>query len=143
MSFKFFDITFFLRAVSDYCLKAHEREMFMVIWPANFKNYLHLSYICASSLCLTRLIISLIQSLPKPFYKQSSCEGHVSVNEVNFSYPSRTQAHVLKNLSFDVQSGKTVALVGQSGCGKSTTLQLIQRCYDPCDGQIVSVYYLN
>ena len=42
----------------------------------------------------------------------------------------------MKNVSFDVTQGQTVALVGASGCGKSTAVQLIQRFYDPDDGYI-------
>ncbi|CAI9586455.1 unnamed protein product [Staurois parvus] len=44
---------------------------------------------------------------------------------------------VLKGFNLTVKSGQTVALVGQSGCGKSTTVQLLQRLYDPQDGEIL------
>ncbi|TFJ96142.1 peptide methionine sulfoxide reductase MsrB [Platysternon megacephalum] len=43
---------------------------------------------------------------------------------------------ILKGLNLKVQSGKTIALVGSSGCGKSTTIQLLQRFYDPVQGEI-------
>ena len=43
---------------------------------------------------------------------------------------------ILDGLSLDVPLGKTVALVGSSGCGKSTVVQLIQRFYDPQEGQV-------
>lgn len=43
---------------------------------------------------------------------------------------------VLKYLNLNVNSGQTVALVGSSGCGKSTTVQLIQRFYDPLEGMV-------
>ena len=42
----------------------------------------------------------------------------------------------MKGLNLKVQSGQTVALVGSSGCGKSTTVQLIQRLYDPDEGTV-------
>ncbi len=45
---------------------------------------------------------------------------------------------VLSGLSFRADVGQTVALVGSSGCGKSTTVQLIQRFYDPLEGQVSS-----
>lgn len=45
---------------------------------------------------------------------------------------------VLKNLDLEVQRGKTIALVGASGCGKSTVIQLLERYYDPDDGVVVS-----
>ena len=42
---------------------------------------------------------------------------------VNFTYPAREEQEVLKNVSFEVAAGKTTALVGASGCGKSTCFQ--------------------
>lgn len=57
---------------------------------------------------------------------------------------------VLKDLNLEIQRGKTVALVGASGCGKSTVIQLLERYYDPEDGivvsqklQVVRTYFLN
>jgi ATP-binding cassette subfamily B (MDR/TAP) protein 1 len=55
---------------------------------------------------------------------------------VGFHYPSRPDVPVLHDLSLVVRPGETVALVGSSGCGKSTTVQLIQRFYDPIAGQV-------
>ena len=43
---------------------------------------------------------------------------------------------ILKGLNLTVQSGHTVALVGESGCGKSTVVKLLQRFYDPSSGQV-------
>lgn len=45
---------------------------------------------------------------------------------------------VLKNMNLEVERGKTIALVGTSGCGKSTVIQLLERYYDPNDGIVVS-----
>ncbi|CAF4325445.1 unnamed protein product, partial [Adineta steineri] len=50
---------------------------------------------------------------------------------------ARQEAPILNKLSLKFPSGKTVALVGASGCGKSTTIQLIQRFYDPEHGQVL------
>lgn len=66
---------------------------------------------------------------------------HVACNiefkEVYFSYPSRPENDVLKNFSLTIPAGKTVALVGASGSGKSTVLSLLQRFYDPLQGEIL------
>lgn len=62
--------------------------------------------------------------------------GSIEFRDVSFMYPTRDE-YAVKNLSFKVKPGETVALVGESGCGKSTTLQLIQRFYDIGDGQIL------
>jgi ATP-binding cassette subfamily B (MDR/TAP) protein 1 len=49
---------------------------------------------------------------------------------------SHVSWQILKGLNLKVKSGQTVALVGNSGCGKSTTVQLMQRLYDPLDGMV-------
>jgi len=61
--------------------------------------------------------------------------GDLFVNGVTFAYADGTEA--LKDVSFDVPAGKTVALVGQSGAGKSTILNLIPRFYDVTKGAIL------
>ncbi|KAL0273201.1 UNVERIFIED_CONTAM: hypothetical protein PYX00_005933 [Menopon gallinae] len=63
-------------------------------------------------------------------------EGQVSLSEVKFSYPTRPEVEVLKGLNLDIQKGLSIALVGQSGCGKSTVIQLLQKLYDPTHGNI-------
>ncbi|XP_059619981.1 multidrug resistance protein homolog 65 [Phlebotomus argentipes] len=62
--------------------------------------------------------------------------GDVQFQGVSFHYPSRPDVPILRNLNISVSSGQTIALVGHSGCGKSTILQLLQRFYDPKEGQI-------
>ncbi len=57
---------------------------------------------------------------------------------MEFVYPTRPSVKVLQGLSLHVTPGHTVALVGSSGCGKSTVIQLLQRYYDPCTGEVVS-----
>ncbi|CDS41648.1 ATP binding cassette subfamily B MDR:TAP [Echinococcus multilocularis] len=58
-------------------------------------------------------------------------KGSVSFNNVHFRYPTRKKIKVLQGFTYAVKAGTSVALVGQSGCGKSTVLQLVQRFYDP------------
>uniref|UniRef100_A0A5K3EP83 ABC transporter domain-containing protein n=1 Tax=Mesocestoides corti TaxID=53468 RepID=A0A5K3EP83_MESCO len=60
----------------------------------------------------------------KPF------SGQIDFKDVMFSYPDRKFVKVLKGFSHSIGAGTSVALVGQSGCGKSTILQLMQRFYD-------------
>lgn len=62
-------------------------------------------------------------------------EGKVRFSNVNFKY-ARDSAPILKDLSFEVEPGKFVALVGRSGIGKTTILNLIFRLYDPQSGTI-------
>ena len=65
-----------------------------------------------------------------------ACKGTVTFTDINFTYPTRPDVKVLKGLTVDVLPGQTLALVGQSGCGKSTCIQLIQRFYDGTSGDI-------
>lgn len=63
-------------------------------------------------------------------------QGHITLENIHFRYPSRPSVRVLRNLTIEVPPGKYVALVGPSGCGKSTTIQLIERFYDPMSGVV-------
>ncbi len=63
-------------------------------------------------------------------------DGKIEFHNVDFSYPTRTDLPVLKNLSFKVMPGQVIALVGSSGGGKTTISSLIPRFYDPDSGQI-------
>ncbi|XP_060270944.1 ATP-binding cassette sub-family B member 5 isoform X3 [Ovis aries] len=65
------------------------------------------------------------------------CEGNIEFREVSFFYPSRPDVLILRSLSLNIEKGKTVAFVGSSGCGKSTSVQLLQRFYDPVKGQVL------
>lgn len=67
---------------------------------------------------------------------QNPIEGNISFKDVRFSYPTRTDVEVLKGLSFDIQAGEKIALVGHSGAGKSTIIQLLERFYSPQTGTI-------
>ncbi|XP_039267520.2 ATP-dependent translocase ABCB1-like [Styela clava] len=69
--------------------------------------------------------------------KPKNVNGEIEFKNVRFSYPSRAEVEVLKGVSFTVEKGQTVALVGQSGCGKSTSVSLIQRFYDIVKGDIL------
>ncbi|XP_061356634.1 ABC transporter B family member 19-like [Gastrolobium bilobum] len=63
-------------------------------------------------------------------------KGYIDLRDVHFSYPSRPEKPILQGLSLSIPAGKTVALVGSSGCGKSTVISLVTRFYDPSRGEI-------
>ncbi|XP_027429370.1 phosphatidylcholine translocator ABCB4 isoform X2 [Zalophus californianus] len=77
-----------------------------------------------------------IDSFSERGHKPDSIKGNLEFNDVHFSYPARANVKILKGLNLKVESGQTVALVGNSGCGKSTTVHLMQRLYDPDEGRI-------
>ncbi|MCR2831421.1 ABC transporter transmembrane domain-containing protein [Acidithiobacillus ferrooxidans] len=58
------------------------------------------------------------------------------LNNVSFSYPSRSDSHAIENISIDIAAGETVAFVGASGAGKSTIFSLLLRHYQPDQGSI-------
>ncbi|KAJ0412383.1 hypothetical protein ATCC90586_005403 [Pythium insidiosum] len=66
----------------------------------------------------------------------AGCSGAVEVRGVHFAYPSRPDAPVLVDFSVSIAAGETVAFVGASGGGKSTLVALLERFYDPTQGEI-------
>uniref|UniRef100_A0A8C1P8U9 Uncharacterized protein n=1 Tax=Cyprinus carpio TaxID=7962 RepID=A0A8C1P8U9_CYPCA len=67
----------------------------------------------------------------------SALKGHVSFQNLTFSYPRRPDHNVLKNFSLELKPGQMTALVGMSGGGKSTCVSLLERFYKPQQGQIL------
>ena len=76
------------------------------------------------------------------FVQDSKAIGEIEFHEACFTYPSRPGVKILRGLNLSVKPGQTVALVGQSGCGKSTTVQLLERFYDTTGGIVVNLYVL-
>jgi ABC transporter fused permease/ATP-binding protein len=92
----------------------------------------------------TQRVRELQRELPEPvdltnetIVPEFRIQGKVVFNQVAFSYPARKELQVLKNISFDVQRGEKVAIVGQSGAGKSTMVNLLLRFYNPDSGTLM------
>ncbi|XP_057672650.1 multidrug resistance protein homolog 49-like isoform X3 [Diorhabda carinulata] len=88
-----------------------------------------------------RRIITFMSKIPQIRDGPNSIEikdvkGDIKFSSVNFSYPTRSKTQILRGLDLNILNGKTVALVGESGCGKSTIIQLIERFYDPTSGNV-------
>ncbi|ORX58667.1 P-loop containing nucleoside triphosphate hydrolase protein [Hesseltinella vesiculosa] len=68
---------------------------------------------------------------------EADWQPSVSLQDITFAYPTRSDVTVLDNFSLNIEAGTTTALVGASGSGKSTVMQLLLRYYDPSQGQIM------
>ncbi|KAK4417716.1 ABC transporter B family member 15 [Sesamum alatum] len=92
---------------------------------------------------------SLIEPEDPDGYKPGKLTGHVELLDVDFAYPARPNTMIFKGFSIYIEAGKSTALVGQSGSGKSTIIGLIERFYDPLrgvvkiDGRDIKSYHLR
>ncbi|KAL1565234.1 ABC-type xenobiotic transporter [Salvia divinorum] len=71
------------------------------------------------------------------FKAKNRLKGQIELNRVYFSYPSRPEQLIFQGLSLKIDAGRTMAIVGHSGSGKSTVIALIERFYDPIKGTVV------
>jgi ATP-binding cassette, subfamily B (MDR/TAP), member 1 len=69
--------------------------------------------------------------------QQAKHERVIEFQHVDFLYPSRPDVKVLKNVSLEVKRGDNICIVGPSGCGKSTVISLLERFYDPLNGEVL------
>jgi ATP-binding cassette subfamily B (MDR/TAP) protein 1 len=67
---------------------------------------------------------------------ESLTKGEITFTNVRFNYPSRPEVPILRGVDFVFPAGKTAALVGASGSGKSTVVALVERFYDPLSGSV-------
>jgi ABC-type multidrug transport system fused ATPase/permease subunit len=92
----------------------------------------------------TQRVRELQRELPEPvdlseqkILPEYKISGKVFFDHVAFSYPSRKEMEILKNISFDTEAGEKIAIVGPSGAGKSTMVNLLLRFYNPDTGKIL------
>jgi len=84
----------------------------------------------------------IIERKPKIDAEVGECpetpvNGEIEFRNVRFTYPARPDVEILKGISFSCKPGQTVALVGASGSGKSTIVQLLERYYEKSEGEIL------
>jgi ABC-type multidrug transport system fused ATPase/permease subunit len=79
---------------------------------------------------------SEVQIRPQVNLPANNVKGNIQFDNIYFSYPTRSDVPVLKGVSLNIKSGQKVALVGQSGAGKSTIMQLLLQFHHPISGKI-------
>ncbi|XP_062106749.1 ABC transporter B family member 15-like isoform X2 [Humulus lupulus] len=105
---------------------------------AGLSNLKYFSEACSAG----ERIMEVIKRVPKIDSESMEGEilenvaGEVEFRHVEFAYPSRPESIIFKDFCLKIPSGRTVALVGGSGSGKSTVVSLLQRFYDPLGGEI-------
>ncbi|OAA38044.1 ABC multidrug transporter Mdr1 [Metarhizium rileyi] len=77
-----------------------------------------------------------IDSWSEEGQRLAEVDGTLEFRDVHFRYPTRPDVPVLRGLNLTVRPGQYIALVGASGCGKSTTIALLERFYDPLSGGV-------
>ena len=88
-------------------------------------------------------IFKLIERVPKIIIDEPSkkmaqnLKGKIEFRNLDFYYPLRPDVKILSDINLEIAPGTKVAFVGESGCGKSTTFQMLERFYDPNQGQIL------
>uniref|UniRef100_A0A7N0VGP3 Uncharacterized protein n=2 Tax=Kalanchoe fedtschenkoi TaxID=63787 RepID=A0A7N0VGP3_KALFE len=78
----------------------------------------------------------IIPDDPKGIKAKGNIKGIIELKKVVFCYPSRQDRMIFTGLDLKIEAGKTMALIGQSGSGKSTVIGLIERFYDPIHGSV-------
>ena len=103
-------------------------------------NFIILALVIGSAFTLSgasQKVVSLMQSKPKINSKggkiipENQCLGTIELQNITFEYPTKQDVKILDNFSLKVEQNQVVALVGHSGCGKSTVISLIERFYEP------------
>ncbi len=109
----------------------------MLTWPFASVGWVT-SLIQQASASMVRIneFLDTDPTIRDPYDELEAIEGHIVFDRVSFTYPD-TGIKALKNVSFEVPAGGTLAIVGHTGSGKSTIAELIGRLYDPTAGRVL------
>ena len=95
------------------------------------------SKVYGSSIKCARLIVEpTVMNWSGTKIDEKNDQGNITVDNVHFAYPTKPEIPILKGVNIQVKTNQIVALVGASGCGKSSIIQLIERFYDPEKGKM-------
>ena len=109
----------------------------MLTWPVATVGWVT-SIIKAAEASQKRIneFLDIVPDIPNKVTTPTPIQGAISFNNVSFTYPD-TNITALKNVSFSINQGETLAIIGRTGSGKSTILELISRLYDVQEGAII------
>jgi ATP-binding cassette subfamily B (MDR/TAP) protein 1 len=91
----------------------------------------------ANALFWLRQLKPVVQETPQNKDNSPDAKGSLQLAETSFAYPLRPHASVLRNINLEAARGQFIALVGASGCGKSTIISMLERFYDPTSGAVL------
>jgi ABC-type multidrug transport system fused ATPase/permease subunit len=74
---------------------------------------------------------------------QDTCNGEIALQKVSFCYPTRSNVIALRSVNITASRGQSIGIVGPSGGGKSTIVQLAERFYDVLAGVVVSHFTIS
>ena len=80
-----------------------------------------------------------IADTPECRHEITALQGTIVFDHLTFTYPDTSGEPVLNDISVTVQKGETLAIVGRTGCGKTTMVSLLERLYDPQDPRMVRI----
>ncbi|SFB14555.1 ABC transporter ATP-binding protein [Clostridium frigidicarnis] len=118
-------------------LVAFNGYIWNVIWPVRMLGWL--TNLLAQNKASYKKIMKILNTKPEIVSDKNclcdhSIQGKISFNNVSFQY---NDTLILKNITLDIPSGSTIALMGTTGSGKSSLVNLIGRYYDVCSGEIL------
>ncbi len=104
-------------------------------------NMANLFQTASRALASTARVKQILNTLPVitdgGFNAVTKVAGEIEFRNVSFAYPDQKDVEVLKNLNFKINSGETIGILGSTGCGKSSLIQLIPRFYDVSSGEVL------
>ncbi|KAJ1889940.1 hypothetical protein LPJ66_007762 [Kickxella alabastrina] len=103
---------------------------------AQFSTMISKGAVASRGIYMTLERKSLIDGMDTTGEAPEKFEGNIVFDKIKFSYPIRPDTKILKGISFEAIAGKSVALVGASGSGKSTSILLAQRLYEASSGKV-------
>lgn len=110
---------------------------YMIVWPMRLIGWL--SSLMAEAVGGMKKIDKVFDSQPEIFDQEGAVELETCLGYVSFEHVSLTlnDREILKDINFNVKPGKTLAIMGSTGAGKTSIINLLERFYDPTEGEVM------